>query len=64
MATYLIKNNIAHFYSREDLEVSFPNTEVVHTSKHPIELVKTHGVKNVINVPFVLNKKFQNLFNH
>jgi hypothetical protein len=58
MATYLIQNDIAHFYNREDVTVWFPNSKTVHTNKHPLHLIKSHSVKKVINIPFELNEKF------
>ena len=59
MATYLIQNNTAHFYNRENVTVWFPNTETIHTEKeHSLSLIKSHGVKKVINKPFKLNTEF------
>ena len=58
MATYLIQDNIAHFYNNENVTVWFPETETVHIENHPISLMKTHGVKKIVNVPFKLNTEF------
>lgn len=57
--TYLIQNNIAHFYNREDINnISFPNTIVIHTNKPSILLLNRKDVKRVIDVPFALNNVF------
>jgi hypothetical protein len=56
--TYLIQNNVAHFYNTKDVEVSFLNTITIHTNKHSIFLLKRDDVKMVINTPFVSNDVF------
>jgi hypothetical protein len=56
--TYIIQNNIAHFYNTEDVEVSFPNSETIHTNKHSIHLLLRDDVNKVIDTPFRLNDVF------
>jgi mRNA-degrading endonuclease HigB of HigAB toxin-antitoxin module len=56
--TYLIQNNVAHFYNTQDIEVSFPYTITIHTNKHSMFLLKRDDVKKVIDIPFVLNDVF------
>jgi hypothetical protein len=58
MATYLIQDNVAHFYSNENVDVEFQNSKTIHADGHPINIIKSHNVKKVINVPFKLNKVF------
>jgi hypothetical protein len=58
MATYLIQNNIAHFYNNENVNVWFPNSETVHTNEHSLNLIKSHKVNKVIDIPFKLNTDF------
>jgi hypothetical protein len=56
--TYLIQNNVAHFYNTQDVEVSFSNTKTIHTNKHSMFLLKRDDVNKVMNVPFVFNDVF------
>lgn len=58
MATYLIQNNVAHFYNREDVTVWFPNSETVYTNEHSLNLINSHNVKKVNDIPFKLNTEF------
>lgn len=57
--TYLIQDNIAHFYNREDVKVDVPNCTVLHTNQSWIELVCNNVVKKVVHTPFSLNKDFK-----
>ena len=59
--TYLIQDNIAHFYNREDVKVDdVPNdTIVLHTDLSWIQLVCDKVVNKVVLTPFVLNKDFR-----
>ena len=58
MATYLIQNNIAHFYNRENVTVWFPESKTVYTEEHSLNLIKSHNVKKVIDKPFKFNTEF------
>jgi hypothetical protein len=58
MATYIIQDNIAHFYNTKNVNVWFPKSETVHIEEHPLNLIKSYGVKKVINKPFNLNTEF------
>lgn len=57
--TYLIQDNVAHFYNRANLNVQFKNAVTVYVEGHSLTLIKTHNVKKVIDVPFKLNKEFK-----
>lgn len=58
--TYLIQDNIAHFYNREDIEVNdIPNCTVLHTNQNWIDLILTGVVKKVIHTPFRINEDFR-----
>jgi len=58
--TYLIQDNIAHFYNREDVDIiDIPNCTVLHTNLSWIELVCNKVVDKVIHTPFRLNEDFR-----
>lgn len=58
--TYLIKNNVAYFLSREILSNPYPQAYTLHyfNGKHPLEMVRDGIVTKVINTPFKLSKEF------
>jgi hypothetical protein len=58
--TYLIKDNVAHFYNRENVEANVPNCKVLHTNSW-VELLTTKVVGKVVNIPFPLNDEFKSL---
>ena len=55
--TYVVKEEIAHFYDREDVNPKIPGTKAVHVSTFT-ELYDL-GVKKVMNIPFRMNEEFQ-----
>ncbi len=56
--TYLIQNNNLHFYSRENIHVSFPNTTTIHTNDTWAKTFNKYKCNKIYLVPFKLNTAF------